>query len=238
MGRDELAKEAWTRVQTRALEWLRSSEDVDDQNLRMNMDPQLRVAQHHAKVTNEQLAGQSQRALAAREVEMLDRLRPRVRARTHLHDGYHMSHYERGAEDDPEGAITTSRSLKVARRSKQQLDGRRSQRRVAKKRLSTRILKLWVSEKDEGVKQGEVVKAHFWAGRSGRSEMVESAVVAQPPIGGNVLLRFRKGKLLRTVPVVWAVPMKSIGKYIAVKGNSKRLRRKELERTRRQSPCM
>jgi hypothetical protein len=153
--------------------------------------------------------------------------------------GNHMPHCEREAVANPEWGIITSRCLKVARRSKQQANIGRG--KIPKKRLSARILKRWASQSDVSVKLGEVVKAHFPV-RHGRSAMLERAVVMQPPIEGYVRLHFAKRfwHNLREVlvPVEWALPMKSISTYEAMKGNSKRLRRKEIQRQRRQIRCL
>jgi len=256
--RDEIAKEAWRRVQTMALEWLRS-QGVDEQNLHADANPQLRLAQHNGKgsLSNAQLADQSKRAAEARQMKMLEMLRSRASFRRAPFrastiddfdcDSFHMPHAERDALTDPEGGICTSRSLKVARRSKQQpnkgiLQGRNPKNKPA--RISGKILRHWVAQRDESVKQGEIVKAHYHV-RSGRSTMVEHAVVVQAPIEGHVRLRFSRRLWTMSgyhheqdVPVEWAFPMKTAAEYLTAGGNSKRLRRKELQRRRRQSCYM
>merc|ERR1712159_639036 len=200
--RDEMAHEAWRRVQTMALEWLRS-QGVDEQNLHADANPQLRLAQHNGKgsLSNAQLAEQSKRAAEAREMKMLEMLRSRAPFRVRAIHGeefsdcgsFHMPHAQREAVTDPEVGICTSRSLKVARRSKQQPNKGRSQRqnlRNKRARLSAKILRHWVAQRDESVKRGEIVKAHYHV-RRGRSNMIEQAVVMQPPIENHVQLRFR-----------------------------------------------
>merc|ERR1712159_109327 len=247
--RDEMAHEAWRRVQTMALEWLRS-QGVDEQNLHADANPQLRLAQHNGKgsLSNAQLAEQSKRAAEAREMKMLEMLRSRAPFRVRAIHGeefsdcgsFHMPHAEREALTDPEVGICTSRSLKVARRSKQQSNKGRSQRqnlRNKRARLSAKILRHWAAQRDECVKQGEIVKAHYHV-RRGRSSTVEHAVVMQPPIEDHIRLRFSKGNHNeQVVPVEWALPMKTAAEYLTAKGNSKRLRRKELQRRRRQVCC-
>lgn len=186
--RDEIAKEAWRRVQTMALEWLRS-QGVDEKNLHAGANPQLRLAQHNGKgsISNAQLGEQSKRAAEAREAKRLEMLRSRAPFRAPAIHGrefstgvsFHMPRAEREAVTDPEGGICTSRSLKRARRSKQQRNKGRSQR----KNLRNKRARLDSNSSED-------------------------------------------------------LPMKTAAEDLSAKGNSKRLRRKELERKRRQDCCM